>query len=160
MHLVADSLFHGGQSRLSFSAVTHRTYNVGWSYESEPERCFGERLYLLFQAEVLAMLTRGTATAKDFGPCVFGHRPSKPPVEAPSPRLGRRIGQVRRPGDLWSSHPADALRAVSRCLPLDVFIETPSPASVSFNIRPSSSLFRDVGFAYSGENAVVHHALC
>src|SRR6218665_2702524 len=48
---------------------------------------------------------------------------------------------------------------VSRCLPPGVFTETPSPASVSFTIRPSSSLFRDVGFAYTGENSFVHHAL-
>src|SRR6218665_2907424 len=48
---------------------------------------------------------------------------------------------------------------VSRCLPPGVFTETPSLVSVSFTIRPSSSLFRDVGFAYTGENSVVHHAL-
>src|SRR6218665_2997377 len=48
---------------------------------------------------------------------------------------------------------------VSRCLPLGVFTETPSPASVSFTIRLSSSLFRDVGFAYTSDNSVVHHAL-
>src|SRR6218665_2482319 len=48
--------------------------------------------------------------------------------------------------------------AVSRCLHSSVFTETPSPASVSFTIRPSS-LFRDVGFAYTGKNSVVHHAL-
>src|SRR6218665_1829116 len=48
---------------------------------------------------------------------------------------------------------------VSRCLPPGVFTETPSPALVSFTIRPSSSLFRDVGFAYTGEISVVHHAL-
>ena len=48
---------------------------------------------------------------------------------------------------------------VSRCLPPGVFTETPSPASVSFTIRPSSSLFRNMGFAYTGENSVVHHAL-
>src|SRR6218665_1508752 len=50
-------------------------------------------------------------------------------------------------------------KVVSRCLPPGVFTKTPSPASVSFTIRPSSSLFRDVGFAYTGENSVVHHAL-
>src|SRR6218665_2370134 len=48
---------------------------------------------------------------------------------------------------------------VPRCLPLGVFTETPSPASVSFTIHPSSSLFRGVGFGYTGENSVVHHAL-
>src|SRR6218665_1918322 len=48
---------------------------------------------------------------------------------------------------------------VSRCLPIGVFTETPSLVSVSFTIRPSSSLFSDVGFAYTGENSVVHHAL-
>src|SRR6218665_2076039 len=36
------------------------------------------------------------------------------------------------------------------------FIETPSPASVSFKIRTSSSLFRDVGSAYTSVNSVVH----
>src|SRR6218665_1772758 len=48
---------------------------------------------------------------------------------------------------------------VSRCHPTGGFTERPSPASASFTIRPSSSLFRDVGFAYTGENSVVHHAL-
>src|SRR6218665_1439274 len=52
---------HAGQifipHLLSISAVTGwhiGLNNFGWSYKSEPERCFGERFYLLFQAEVLA----------------------------------------------------------------------------------------------------------
>src|SRR6218665_3376468 len=42
---------------------------------------------------------------------------------------------------------------------LSVFIETPSPASVSLTFCPSYSLLRDMGLAYTGEHSVVNHAL-
>src|SRR6218665_554991 len=53
---------------------------------------------------------------------------------------------------------------VSCCLPVCVFIETPSLTWLSSTMHPSSSFlrlsFRGVWFACTSEVSVVHHALC